>query len=76
MKNVADIIELLGGNAGLARKTGLKPSTVGEMKRRGSIPVEHWPKIIEAAVADGVEGITPETLMAANIGQQAVEPAQ
>ena len=53
MKTVDDIIMKLGGNSAVARILGVGPSTISEMKRRDSIPVEHWPAFIKAAQAIG-----------------------
>ena len=46
MQTVPDIINTLGGNAKVASALGLIPSTVSEMKRRQSIPVKYWPRIV------------------------------
>ncbi|MGJ7039174.1 DNA-binding transcriptional regulator YdaS (Cro superfamily) [Shinella sp. BE166] len=53
MKTVDDIISKLGGNTAVARILGVGPSTISEMKRRDSIPVEHWPAFIKAAQSAG-----------------------
>ena len=48
MNTVPEIIERLGGNAEVSRKLSkalerqINPSTVSEMKRRKSIPLEYW----------------------------------
>ena len=36
------------------------------MKLRGSIPVEHWQRLVAAAQARGIEGVTFETLTLAH----------
>ena len=53
METVHDIIEALGGTSAFGRAIGVKQSTASEMKRRASIPVEHWPKLILAAKETG-----------------------
>jgi len=64
METVADLIDAFGGPTAFASVIDLKnPSTASEMKRNGSIRVEYWPKIIEAARARGIKGVTPERLM-------------
>lgn len=51
----------------LARDIGLKrPSHGTLMKFRGSIPVEHWPRLIAAAEARGIPDVTYETLALAH----------
>jgi hypothetical protein len=43
------VFALFGSNVKLAEALNVGPSTVSEMKRRNSIPVEYWPALIEAA---------------------------
>jgi hypothetical protein len=47
--SIPDLIDAFGGSTAFARIIGLKPSTASEMKRRQSIPVPYWPKVVEAA---------------------------
>jgi hypothetical protein len=48
--DIVGLIDKLGGNTGFASSIGARhPSTASEMKRRGSIPVHYWPKVIAAA---------------------------
>lgn len=49
MTTFDDIFEAFGGNSALARAIGVKISTAGEMRRRGSVPPEHWLRLIRAA---------------------------
>jgi hypothetical protein len=64
-RTVAELIDALGGASAVARLIGKGQSTVGEMKRSGSIKVRYWPKIIAAARAAGPEldWVTSEALM-------------
>lgn len=48
MDTVAEIIDAFGGNARFAELIGKQPSTASEMRRRGSIPVTYWPRIVES----------------------------
>jgi hypothetical protein len=49
MKDVGAIIDAFGGNAAMARIIEKGASTVSEMRRRGSIPIEYWPALVKAA---------------------------
>ena len=59
---VSALIDAFGGNAAFGRVIGKGPSTVGEQKRNGSIPVEYWDLIVSAATAAGIDGVTYESL--------------
>lgn len=59
---VPDLIDAFGGNAKFGRVIGKAPSTVGEQKRNGSIPVEYWDLVIAGAKAAGIAGVTYESL--------------
>lgn len=48
-KTIDDVWQALPGPAAIARGIGEKPSTIGEMKRRGNIPVPHWLRLIAFA---------------------------
>lgn len=63
MKTASDIINVLGGNAKVADFLGVGASTVSEMKRRDSIPVEYFPAIIKAAERAGNKTLTLEKLV-------------
>ena len=62
MDNVASLIESLGGNASFGDMVGIPASHVRVMKRRGSIPVRYWSKVIEGAKSTG-EPISYEKLV-------------
>lgn len=53
MNTVPEIIDQLGGTTAFGRAIAVKQSAASEMKRRKSIPVTYWPKVIEAATALG-----------------------
>jgi len=71
MNSVANLIDSFGGNSRFAEIIGKGPSTVSEMKRRRSIPVDYWPAIIAAAPGHGVEGLDSEFLMKIHVGSPA-----
>lgn len=63
MVTVSKTIDDLGGPTAVAAALGLKwPSAASEMKRRGSIHVKHWPKLIETARKRG-KRLTHDDLM-------------
>lgn len=49
MRHVDEIFEKLGGTTAFARAVEIKPSAASEMRRRGSIPVRYWPRLISVA---------------------------
>lgn len=65
MNSVADIIETLGTNVEVAEGIDAKPSTVSEFKRRQSLPVRYWPKLIAFAQSKEIT-LTAEDLMRAH----------
>jgi hypothetical protein len=64
--SVEALISRLGGVSAVAAMLGKGYSTVSEMKRRQSIPIEHWPVLIEQAALHG-QPIDEKTLLAAHI---------
>jgi hypothetical protein len=66
MRTLDDLIEAFGGVTGFGKACGYpeNPGARGsDIKRRGSIPVERWPGLIEVARVQSIEGVTPEFLM-------------
>ena len=76
MNSVGDIIDGLGGSTAVGRIIGKGASTVSEMKRRGSEPVEYWPALVAAAADEALAerdrrkpfALTNDMLVAAHIG--------
>lgn len=70
MVDAAEIIEAFGGPTAFGRAIGVKPSAASEMKRRKSIPVRHWPNVLNAArergVVVGERQLDSDLLMEAN----------
>jgi hypothetical protein len=63
MRSVDDIFQDLGGTGAVAKLLDVGHSTASEMRRRGSIPVRYWPKLVSEAAACGVEWITNDNLV-------------
>jgi hypothetical protein len=63
MQSVSYIFEKLGGPTKVARHLGVGFTTASEMKRRGTIPVKYWPKLVAACEADGLSDVTYERLV-------------
>lgn len=61
-RSVAELIDAFGGNTAFAKVIGKGPSTAGEQKRNGSVPVEYWDLVIAGAAELGVSGVTYEAL--------------
>lgn len=51
MNSVEDIFIKLGGTGAVAKIIGVNQSTASEMRRRGSVPVKYWPRLIEGGSA-------------------------
>ena len=62
INNILDVFSLFDTNVDMARAINVSPSGVSEMKRRKSIPVEHWPLIVREAKKKGREDVTMEKL--------------
>ena len=68
--NVSDIIQFLGGSAGLAAGLGFPPADVGAKRirawaARSSIPAEYWLAIADYSKVSG-KRVTLELLAAAH----------
>jgi hypothetical protein len=71
LRTVAGIIAALGVSA-LARDLGHENvSTVSSWKLRGSIPPQHWKRIVEFAEVRDIRGVTYEALAEAHAADQA-----
>lgn len=60
--DLSSVFEVFKTNVRLAEILSVGPSTVSEMKRRNSIPVEYWPEIVAAAQAQGDNNLTLERM--------------
>ena len=49
---IPEIIDAFGGASAFGRVIEVNQSTASEMKRRRSIPVRYWPKVIGADPVD------------------------
>ena len=64
-KHITDlpsVFAIFGSNVKLADVLNVGPSTVSEMKRRNSIPVEYWPALVAAATEIGGNDLTLERM--------------
>lgn len=59
---IPELIDAFGGPTKFAQVIDKEPSTASEMKRSSSIRVIYWPRIVEAAIHHGVEGVSFDTL--------------
>lgn len=60
--DLPSVFALFGSNVKLAEALSVGPSTVSEMKRRNSIPVEYWPALVDAARSLGANDLTIERM--------------
>lgn len=60
--SVAALIDLLGGPSAVGRFLGKRDSTIGEMKRSGSINSIYWVELVEWAQGQGHRHVTYEML--------------
>ncbi len=63
MNTVEEVFLGFKGTSAFAGALGLNLSTASEMRRRSSIPVRYWPKLVEAARERGIEGVTNDALV-------------
>jgi hypothetical protein len=62
INTILDVFGLFDTNVELSEILNVTPSGVSEMKRRKSIPVEHWPLIVKEAKKRGRDDVTMERL--------------
>lgn len=77
MLTVAEIVDMLGGPTEFGKICGFsvnQASRGSDIRRRGSIPVDYWPKIAEIASDRGLP-ITYETLVEAHTAAPAESAA-
>lgn len=46
-RTISRMIELLGGQAELERRTSIKASTIGQWKAKNFLPPKHWKKYLQ-----------------------------
>lgn len=63
MDSVDAIFDELKGPSRVAKLLGVNPSTASEMKRRQSIPVKYWPRLVDACRGMGVMGVNYDVLV-------------
>lgn len=63
MNTVEDVFLGFGGTSAFAGALGLNLSTASEMRRRNSIPVRYWPKLVTAALEREVRGVDNDSLV-------------
>jgi len=66
MKTLDDIFAAFKGPAELARVIGKRTEHATAMRRRKSIPVAYWPRIVDEAQARGIDGLNYDALVAIN----------
>lgn len=62
MKTSAEIVDEMGGSTALGEALGVPVTTVSSWRTRKWIPIKYWPAVIRLAKAQGVKGVTTESL--------------
>ena len=63
---ISEIFEALGGPAELGRAIGITTEHAASMRRRESIPVAYWQRVVSHAKQKKIRNITYETLAIAH----------
>ncbi len=69
MQSFREIIAALGGPTQFANKMGIKVRTALSMHNRDNITIKHWPKLIQVAKAEKVNGIHQKRLTELSIAK-------
>ena len=64
MRNVPSLFDAVGGPGKVAELLGVKPSAASEMKRRKSIPVRYWPRLVDGCRDAGIADVNYGSLVA------------
>lgn len=77
MNTASELIDRFGGPTAFGKAIDVRPSAASEMKRRQSIPVVYWQRLVEAAHERAFEDVTYESLTVMHSPPQAPadEPA-
>lgn len=60
--SITELIDLWPTIGEFAADVGCGYEAARQMRRRGSIAPEHWPKVVEASKAQQIDGVTFEWL--------------
>jgi hypothetical protein len=63
MASVEHVFERFGGPTAVASALGVKVSAASEMRRRSSIPVRYWRRLVAAASERGMGEFTYDLLV-------------
>ena len=63
LTSVEQLFDAFGKIIAFSDSVGCGYEAARQMRRRGSIPVKFWPKIIEACAEKEIEGVDYETLV-------------
>lgn len=63
MKSVPTLFDEIGGTGKVAELLAIKPSAASEMKRRESIPVRYWPRLVDVCRDLGIRGVNYDVLV-------------
>lgn len=63
MTTLDNLFSELGGPANVGRLIGVSTEHASTMRRRRSVPVRYWPKLIEGARIQGVQTVNHQSLV-------------
>jgi len=75
MNTVEDVFLAFDGTRNFADALKLGLSTASEMRRRGSIPVRYWPRLVDEAEKRSISSITYDRLVAIHSETRKAESA-
>lgn len=75
MVTLSSIFDAFGSPDGFGKAIGKNAMHARAMRRRGSIPVRYWPKLISAAKKSGAKWITYEALTLAHVRPAVAHPS-
>jgi hypothetical protein len=75
MRTIDEIFKAFDGPAELARVIGKRTEHATAMRRRGSIPVAYWPRIVNEAQTRGIDGLNYDALVAIHAERPKMERA-
>lgn len=74
-RSIPELIDAFGGPTEFAKVIGKNPSTASEMKRAGSIRVNYWTNIVDAAAEKAIPGVSLDSIARMHMAATTSDPA-